>query len=86
MKEAKAVFLYTWMHKTNPKILYERIKDFLLLNFQELTCFKNVEIIKEGEVSNKLIILKEGTFMLAKSLNSKNPFDRKTGNIDILDI
>lgn len=81
MKEAKAVFLYTWMHKINPKILYERTKDFLLLNFQEHTCFKNMEIVKEGDASNKLIILKEGTFMLAKSLHSMNPFDRKTGNI-----
>jgi CRP-like cAMP-binding protein len=69
----------------NPMVFYERVKDFCLMNFQELTYPKDTEIIKEGERSNKLIILKEGAFMLAKSLESVNPFDRETGNISTLE-
>lgn len=77
MKEAKAVFIYNWMAKISPKLVYERVKEFLLNHFREIHICKDKEIIKEGEKSNKLIILKEGNFVLTKTIKTNNVFDSK---------
>mmetsp|Transcript_7517 Transcript_7517/g.7056 ORF Transcript_7517/g.7056 Transcript_7517/m.7056 type:complete len:175 (+) Transcript_7517:467-991(+) len=36
VKESKAVFIYNWLVSIDPKIEYERVKDFLLAKFKEV--------------------------------------------------
>ena len=48
-----------------------------MLNFREITYWKDAEILKEGEKSSKLFILKEGNFVVTKIINAKNMFEMK---------
>lgn len=67
-KEAKADYLYKWLSKIDDKMLYERTKEFLLKEFQEIQYPKNTEIIKENQPSNNIMILKEGNFAISKKV------------------
>lgn len=73
MKEAKAVFLYDWLSKIDTKVVYERVKEFFLHDFQEVEYCKHATILHQGKVSNDLMIIKEGSFTLTKTINLADP-------------
>lgn len=87
MKEAKAVFLYDWIKKVNNLFVYERVKDYLLTQFQEIIYThaniysKSTYIIKEGEESKHIMIIKEGTFAISKNIGTQSS---KNSKISIL--
>ena len=73
MKETKAVFLYDWYSKIDLKVIYERVKEFFLNDFQEIECCKHATILHQGKMSNDLMIIKEGSFILTKTINLADP-------------
>jgi CRP-like cAMP-binding protein len=84
LKEAKADYLYEWLSKIDKNILYERTKEFLLNEFQEVQYSKNTEIIKENQPSSNIMILKEGNFAISKKIIQpktayKSPLKAKLG-------
>jgi len=77
LKESKAAFLYDWMLKIDPKVTYERENEFFLTEFREISWPNDTEILKEGDLSKELFIVREGNFMLLKSLDSNSPLENK---------
>ena len=81
MKEAKAVFLYDWVTKIDQKIVYERVKEFFLHEFHEVKLCKNSTILRQGEVSSDVFVVKEGAFSLSKTIDLNDPLYNKRGKL-----
>lgn len=74
MKEVNAVFLHDWISRFDKKIIYERVKDFFLNDFNEIELPKNSTILNQNEKSNEMFIVKQGVFSLVKTINLSDPF------------
>lgn len=66
IKEAKAVFIYYSLPYKCKGFGYMKFKDFFMKNFIQEKVKIHTKIIKEGTESDRLIIIKHGTFALIK--------------------
>lgn len=66
IKEAKAVFIYYSLPYKHKGFGYMKLKDFFMKNFIQEKVKIHSKIIKEGAESDRVIIIKHGTFALIK--------------------
>lgn len=70
LKEAKAVFISNWIKEFDHKLVYEKVKEFILKEFKEVMYPKGTQILTQGEKSKELIFIKDGSFTLSKATAS----------------